>query len=119
MGVQGDSGLRLSVVVAVGLGDRPRLSVTHYRRRSMSLRLRWRCLRGLRPFRSSVVVAGVRDRKTSTGAPSKPFAPDVDDHRDQHEKGGEHLLEPSTRSISRRCRIAQFYSKAPWDSRGE
>ena len=42
MGVlgEGGSGVRLSVVVAGGLEDRPRSSGIHYRRRSRSLRLR-------------------------------------------------------------------------------
>ena len=85
MGVRGGSSVRLSVVVAGGLEDRPRSSGRHYRRRSMSLRLRWRCFRGPRPFRSSVVVTEVRDRKTKRGrSVAKAFAPDVDGHRDQH-----------------------------------
>jgi len=116
--VEGGSGVRLLVVVVGGLEGHPRSSGTHYRRRSMSLRLHWGCLRGLRPFRSLVVVAEV-EKNDARALPrrsiAKAFAPDVDDHRDQHKKGGgEHLLEPSTRSISRRRCVTQFYSKASW-----
>ena len=113
-------GVPLSVVVAVGLEDRPLSSGTHYRRRSMSLRLRWRCLHGLQPFRSLVVVVEVRDKKTKRGrSVGKTFAPDVDDRRDQHEKGGEHLLVSSARPISRRRCVTQLYSKASWRPRGK